>query len=210
MSDDREMLLVGWWAIEKIIDAIYFAAVKHRFQRRKDNDKTPYINHPLHVAHLLRSAGVQDCGVLVSAILHDTVEDTDTTYEEIEEKFGERIADIVKEVTDDKSLPKNERKKLQIEHAKTASNAAKLVKMADKYSNLSDIKNNPPSFWSREELDGYIFWSYAVFRNISGVNRNMEEKMENLFRELGIDENISDEQLKERLESYYRIIDNSE
>lgn len=126
-----------------------FAAIKHRDQRRKDSKETPYINHPVGVAHILSSEGnITDLDVLMAAILHDTVEDTDTSIDEIENVFGPKIRGIVAEVTDDKSLPKQERKRLQIEHALTASREAKLVKLADKLYNLRDLQKEIPQGWT--------------------------------------------------------------
>ena len=123
-------------AVKKYTKCLNFAAIKHRDQRRKDPQKTPYINHPIGVANILSEEGdVTDLTTLMAAVLHDTVEDTDTTFEEIEENFGAEIRKIVEEVTDDKKLPKMERKQLQIEHAKHASPKAKVVKLADKLYN---------------------------------------------------------------------------
>lgn len=134
---------------------INFAAIKHRDQRRKDSKETPYINHPIGVAYILTSEGnVTDLDVVIAAILHDTVEDTDTSFDEIENEFGSKIRDIVAEVTDDKSLPKMERKRLQIEHALTASREAKLVKLADKLYNLRDLQKEIPKGWT--EVRAYI------------------------------------------------------
>ena len=104
--------------IGKILNAARFAAEKHRNQRRKDSQKSPYINHPLEVAERIWNTGkYQDINAICAALLHDTVEDTDATFEEIEELFGSEVLAMVKEVTDDKSLPKAERKRLQVEHA---------------------------------------------------------------------------------------------
>lgn len=126
-----------------------FAAIKHRDQRRHDSIETPYINHPVGVAYILTSKGnVTDLDVLMAAILHDTVEDTNTTFDEIENAFGTKIKNIVAEVTDDKSLPKMERKRLQIEHALTVSREAKLVKLADKLYNLRDLQKELPKGWT--------------------------------------------------------------
>ena len=115
-----------------VTKALEFAAEKHRGQSRKDAANTPYINHPIALAHLLANeGGINDANIIAAALLHDTVEDTDATVEDIEELFGSEIMRIVMEVTDDKSLPSPERKRLQIEHAAQISHAAKLVKLAD-------------------------------------------------------------------------------
>ena len=112
--------------IKTLVGAISFAAEKHRFQRRKDADSTPYINHPVQVALTLMEIGCEDdLDLLIAAVLHDTIEDTQTTTEEIEEVFGRKVLDIVHEVTDDKSLPKAERKRLQVINAGKKSIQAK-------------------------------------------------------------------------------------
>src|SRR3954466_7229451 len=128
-----------------LLKALAFAAHKHRDQRRKDAEASPYINHPIALADVLvNEGGVTDFEVLCAALLHDTVEDTDTTHEELVDAFGSRIARIVAEVTDDQDLPKEERKRLQIEHAPHISREAKLVKLADKLCNLRDVAERPP------------------------------------------------------------------
>lgn len=131
-----------------LIRAAIFAANKHRDQRRKDTAASPYINHPLALADVLANeGGVDDVEVLCAALLHDTIEDTQTTPDELRREFGDRVANIVLEVTDDKSLPKAERKRLQIVHAGHASFEARLVKLADKICNLRDILASPPANW---------------------------------------------------------------
>ena len=108
-----------------ILKAAHFAAVKHRKQKRKDIDKTPYINHPISVAMIISEiGGIDDPEVLAAAILHDTIEDTETSPDDLEDKFGEQVRTFVEEVTDDKNLPKAVRKQRQIEHAKGLSDGA--------------------------------------------------------------------------------------
>src|SRR5688500_11112109 len=129
-----------------LLKALAFAAHKHRDQRRKDPDASPYINHPIALADVLvNEGGVSDVEVLCAALLHDTVEDTATTHEELVDAFGPRVARIVAEVTDDKTLSKSERKRLQVEHATRLSPEAKLVKLADKICNLRDVAERPPA-----------------------------------------------------------------
>lgn len=169
-------------AVKLYTKCINFAAIKHRDQRRKDPEKTPYINHPIGVANILAEEGdVTDLDVLMAAILHDTVEDTETTLEEIEENFGEEIRKIVDEVTDDKNLPKMERKRLQIEHAKHATPKAKLVKLADKLYNLRDLQRNVPEGWTQERCNEYFVWAKKVVDNLHGTNKNLENELDKIF-----------------------------
>ena len=150
-----------------VLKALAFAAHKHRDQRRKDNNASPYINHPIALATVLcNEGGITDVNVLCAALLHDTIEDTETTPTELTELFGKTISDLVMEVTDDKSLPKAERKRLQIEHAANASYEAKLVKLADKISNLRDIANCPPADWDSNRKQEYFDWAKKVIDQI--------------------------------------------
>jgi GTP diphosphokinase / guanosine-3',5'-bis(diphosphate) 3'-diphosphatase len=167
--------------LSKLLQAASFSAKKHRYQKRKGNDAEPYINHPLEVANLLASVGkITDYEILMAAILHDTVEDTETTGEELTKLFGENVSKMVLEVTDDKSLAKLERKQLQIEHAPHLSNGAKHVKLADKISNVSDILNNPPD-WTDERKAEYIVWAGKVVSGLRGVNKDLEDYFDNLL-----------------------------
>src|SRR3974377_1234117 len=134
--------------VELVLLASEFAARKHRSQRRKDREATPYINHPLAVAHLLWTEGrVHNPVVIAAALLHDTIEDTRTTRAELMKHFGARVAGVVVEVTDNKRLHKRTRKRLQIEHAPHLSRQAKLFKLADKTCNLRDVTASPPDGW---------------------------------------------------------------
>jgi len=146
-----------------ILKACDFAADKHRNQRRKDQARTPYINHPLAVARVLANeGGVKDVEILAAAILHDALEDTETTLKELQREFGARIAGLVAEVTDDKSLPKPLRKQLQIDHAQHKSRGAALIKVADKICNLRDLAGSPPKRWTEERRRKYIEWACEV------------------------------------------------
>jgi guanosine-3',5'-bis(diphosphate) 3'-pyrophosphohydrolase len=158
-----------------ILRAVAFAADKHRNQRRKDREASPYINHPIALANVLAQSGVNDPSVLVSALLHDTIEDTDTTADELENAFGREIAEIVLEVTDDKLLTKAERKRLQIEHAASISDRAKLVKLADKICNLRDMSSSPPADWSLDRKREYFDWAKQVVDRLRGVHPKLEE-----------------------------------
>lgn len=165
-----------------ILRAIAFAADKHRNQRRKDADATPYINHPIALANVLKEeGGVTDPVVLAAAILHDTIEDTETTAYELETLFGPDVTKVVLEVTDDKTLGKAERKQLQIEHASTASHQAKLVKLADKICNLRDILASPPADWSAARKREYFEWAKRVVDNVRGASRELENSFDVVF-----------------------------
>lgn len=162
--------------IPKIFAALKFAAEKHKGQHRKGKDAAPYINHPIEVAEILaRVGGVSDTDVLVAAILHDTLEDTHTTAAELRKIFGDNVMSLVKECTDDKELPKAERKRLQIEHAKDKTAGAKQIKIADKISNLAAMGSSPPVGWPQERIVEYIAWSEKVVKGLSGVNPRLEE-----------------------------------
>ena len=168
--------------LPKFTKAISFAAKKHAAQKRKGADEEPYINHVLEVANLLANVGrVEDFDVLIAAVLHDTVEDTATTTAEITERFGAEVSKIVSEVTDDKSLPKAERKLLQIEHAPHLSDGAKLIKLGDKISNIRDVTENPPEDWSLERRIEYVNWGERVINGLRGVNANLEEHFDELI-----------------------------
>lgn len=165
-----------------LIKAVAFAADKHRNQRRKDADASPYINHPIALANVLSNeGGIANEDVLIAALLHDTIEDTQTTEQELREVFGDKIASIVLEVTDDKSLPKAERKLKQIEHAAHASIEAKLVKLADKICNLRDMVTSPPKDWPLERRQEYFSWAKAVVAGLRGTNSKLERVFDQLL-----------------------------
>ena len=168
--------------MNRLLQAIAYAADKHRDQRRKDANASPYINHPIALANVLANeGGIDDEAVLVAAILHDTIEDTDTTADELRRLFGKRITDIVLEVTDDKSLEKAERKRLQVEHAPHISRRAKLVKLADKICNLRDIAHSPPAKWPLERKQAYFDWAKAVVDGLRGVHPRLERAFDEAF-----------------------------
>lgn len=158
-----------------ILKATQFAADKHRNQRRKDTESSPYINHPIALANVLANeGGVTDPVVLCAALLHDTIEDTNTTAEELSVLFGDAITGVVLEVTDDKNLDKAVRKQLQIEHARHASPQAKLVKLADKICNLRDIAATPPADWTPQRKAEYFDWAKSVIDGVRGVDPQLE------------------------------------
>ncbi|KAF7991847.1 hypothetical protein HCN44_010648 [Aphidius gifuensis] len=167
-----------------VIRCTNFAAIKHRKQRRLDAESTPYINHPIGVANILmEEGGVYDPVVIISALLHDTVEDTDTTIEEIEREFGPEVKLVVSEVTDDKSLTKDERKRLQIEHAPHISREGKLVKLADKIYNLRDLRRCTPKDWTPARVHEYFKWAKAVIEGCRGTNTQLEAILDKIFAE---------------------------
>lgn len=169
--------------MNRLIQALSFAATKHRDQRRKDAAASPYINHPIALASVLANeAGVDDERVLIAAVLHDTVEDTETTEQELVREFGQEVAGIVLEVSDDKSLPVAERKRLQIEHAPTLSRRAKLVKLADKICNLRDVATSPPTGWSLTRKREYFDWAKAVVDNLRGAHPGLESIFDESYR----------------------------
>jgi guanosine-3',5'-bis(diphosphate) 3'-pyrophosphohydrolase len=166
-----------------ILKALEFAAARHRKQFRKGLDKTPFINHPIQVASLLANdAGETDPVLLAAAVLHDVIEDTVNSAEERDElsiligkMFGEAILSLTLEVTDDKTLDKKERKRLQVEHASHKSLNAKKLKIADKIMNLRDIADNPPVDWALQRISDYFDWAENVVAGLRGVNRKLEE-----------------------------------
>jgi guanosine-3',5'-bis(diphosphate) 3'-pyrophosphohydrolase len=158
-----------------ILRAVAFAERKHRGQPRRDKDKSPYIHHPIAAANILANeGGVEDPVVLAAALLHDTIEDTSATPQELIELFGDEVAAIVLEVTDDKALDKAERKRLQIAHAAGKSHKAKLVKLADKTANLRDMVDIPPADWNLERRREYFDWAKQVIDEIRGTNGRLE------------------------------------
>lgn len=170
--------------IYRILDALSFAAEKHRFQYRKDRDQTPYIIHPMGVANNLMEIGrIRDPEIIIAALLHDTVEDTQTTFEEIERAFGARVAMFVKEVTDDKSLPKHVRKQLQIESASKKSAGAAQIKLADKLYNLTDLLKTRPLDWDDARVEAYFGWSKSVVDSLPWVNSSLKQAVDRVIKE---------------------------
>jgi guanosine-3',5'-bis(diphosphate) 3'-pyrophosphohydrolase len=162
--------------IALLLRAAEFAAQKHCDQRRKGTAKRPYINHCIEVASLIANVGrVIDDSILVAALLHDTVEDTSTSRDEIAAQFGLTVADLVMEVSDDKSLPKQERKDLQVQHAPNYSAGAKIIKIADKISNVREIGADPPKKWKKKRRRQYFDWAESVVDGMGEVNAELEE-----------------------------------
>jgi guanosine-3',5'-bis(diphosphate) 3'-pyrophosphohydrolase len=165
-----------------IFKALHFAAKKHRHQRRKDEQALPYINHPIQVAETLTSIGnINDSITLCGALLHDVLEDTNTSTEELQAVFGKEICDVVQEVSDDKNLSKIERKRMQIEFAPHASIQAKHIKLADKICNVYDIIHHPPEKWSIKRKLVYVEWSKQVIDGLRGCNQSLETAYDEIY-----------------------------
>ena len=164
--------------------ALAFAALKHRDQRRKGSHQAPYINHPIEVATLVATVGgIDDLAVLQAAILHDTIEDTDATPEEIEREFGIDVRGLVLEMTDDMSLPSPKRKQEQVLRASTLSPRAKAIKIADKIANVGDIARHPPPDWSAERRRNYFAWTQQVIDQVRGTNAALEACYDEVLRQ---------------------------
>ncbi|TXL81974.1 bifunctional (p)ppGpp synthetase/guanosine-3',5'-bis(diphosphate) 3'-pyrophosphohydrolase [Vineibacter terrae] len=159
--------------------AFAFAAEKHVHQRRKGANAEPYVNHLAEVAHLLAVAvHGRDANLVAAGLLHDVLEDTQTTRDELAATFNEDIAALVSEVTDDKSLPKQERKRQQVVHAPGKTDRAKMLKLADKTSNLRDLAASPPADWSTERRLDYVRWGRDVVAGLRGVHPWLETQFD--------------------------------
>ena len=168
-----------------LIRALHFAAEKHVHQRRKGEDQIPYINHPIAVSEILWRVGeVRDPEILAAALLHDTIEDTETTPKELMEAFGETVADLVVEMTDDGSLPKHERKDLQIQHAGGLSPGARLIKLADKTHNVISLSESPPAGWNDEWKRNYVSWARAVVDGLRGTHSGLETNFDEVCNKI--------------------------
>ena len=166
------------------ISALKFGAHRHRWQKRKDAEQTPYFNHPIDVAEILwRVGAVRDMAILTAALLHDVIEDTETKAEDVEHDFGKVVLSLVLEVSDDKSLSKETRKELQVQHAPNLSAGAKLIKIADKICNIKDVTYSPPPDWSLKRRMEYLDWAERVVRAMNGCNENLEEEFYRLLKE---------------------------
>ncbi len=168
-----------------VIWALDFSAQRHKGQTRKGKDNTPYINHPIQVVALLTKQGEVDAPLLMAAALHDVIEDTASTPEQIEAlsqtieaEFGGQVLAIVKEVSDDKNLPFSERKRLQVINTPNLSDEAKKLKIADKTCNIMDMIHEPPTGWSRERKLGYLDWARQVIDGARGVNPRLESEFD--------------------------------
>lgn len=171
-KQNNDMLLV--------LKAAEFAARKHTGQVRKDVAKTPYFSHVVGVARIASElGGITDPVILAACLLHDTIEDTATTYQEIYNEFGSEVADVVMEVTDDKSKPKDVRKRAQVTNAPNKSYRAKIVKLCDKLYNLRDLLVNTPPSYSLSRIFGYIEFCRRVVASLRGINNSLEIALDN-------------------------------
>jgi hypothetical protein len=167
-----------------LLCAIDFSAKKHRHQRRKGLRALPYINHPIEVATLLATVGgITDPSVLVAAVLHDTIEDTKTKAKEVEEQFGRKVRRTVEAVTDNKNLPKSERKRLQVRHAPHLSRPAKMLKIADKLSNIRDVIDEPAAGWPLIRRWEYLDFAEEVVSGCRGCNAALEAEFQRVLKQ---------------------------
>lgn len=171
--------------LSEVLASLEFAARRHSAQRRKGgSDAPPYINHVVEVVRLLADVGgVEDSVTLRGAALHDTIEDTATSAEELEQLFGAEVLALVLEVTDDKRLPKQERKRLQVETAPHKSERAKRIKLADKISNIREVAYAPPPDWTLERRIQYLDWAEAVVAGCRGASAPLERHFDRLLEE---------------------------
>lgn len=170
----------GDFDIQTLLAAVEFSAVKHKGQFRKDAAITPYIIHPIGVARSLWEEGkVRSVNVLVAALLHDTLEDTETTADEIEALFGPRVRYTIEELTNDPKLTSQENKQRQIDHAPFLSLNAQLVKLADRLYNIRDLRSLPPSIDREETINRYLQWGQKLLHALRGTNEALETALQN-------------------------------
>jgi (p)ppGpp synthase/HD superfamily hydrolase len=173
-------------AIALLVEATNFASIKHQTQRRKNKAQSAYFVHLSGVVQQLVNAGIEDPAILCAAYLHDTVEDTDTTESELLSTFGPEITGMVMEVTDDRSLPKAERKRLQVVNAPKKSHGAKLIKLSDKLYNLRDLGKELPDGWTEERRREYFVWGKSVVEGCRGSNDVLEKWLDEEFEKNGV------------------------
>ena len=200
-------------SIQLLIDAFQFASYKHRFQFRKGENHQAYIVHPAAVCKILSDSGVTDVEILCGALLHDTVEDTQTTFEELEEKFGPKITQYVRELTDDKSLDKISRKKSHLAEAYVESKGAQMINLADRINNCESlIESCPMSLGPHKKAQGYIVWSKKIADAVKGTNPNLDKRFEDLLtKNIHMEDGsecpaLPDGDLDVALEEYYEML----
>lgn len=169
-----------------LLRAASFAAQVHSTHRRKGASAEPYVNHVLEVARILAEHGAPEEAIL-AGLLHDTVEDSDEdpdpiTHDRLVAEFGAAVAALVAEATDDKSLPKEARKALQVKHARHKTPAAKMLKLADKISNLCAIAASPPANWDHARRLEYVGWAGRVAAGLKGENPGLDALFEATYR----------------------------
>ncbi len=172
-------------SFSKFLKALKFASVKHKDQKRKGACPPPYINHPIEVMQVLWEHGaVRDTNILMGALLHDTIEDTATSQQEIEQLFGKEVLQIVKEVTNPKYLSRQAVKQKQIDDAPHKSPEAKQLKLADLICNIQDVsKRCPPLHWSINRRLEYLDWANKVATGLKGCNTRLEQMFEQKLQE---------------------------
>ena len=168
--------------VQQILAAARFAAEKHASQRRKGLAGEPYVNHVIEVAELIAaSSDVVDTHLVMAGLLHDTIEDCGVTFQELEQQFGTDVANLVAEVTDDKTLPKATRKALQVENAPKKSVRAQVIKLADKISNLRSILDSPPADWDLERRRQYFEWAHQVISGLRDPNPLLKAEFDQIY-----------------------------
>ncbi|MEZ5314722.1 MAG: HD domain-containing protein [Chlamydiales bacterium] len=168
----------------QLICAIIYSAHQHANQVRKDKESTPYIIHPLEVCNNLWEVGqVRNANILMSAILHDTLEDTLATEDEIQKYFGQRVLITVKEVTNAPNLSSDENKQCQIDHVPCMSQDARLVKLADRLANITDLNTNPPSSWTSQKIENYFTWGEKLLAALRGTNHQLETMLKKMIED---------------------------
>ena len=168
----------------ELLEALHFAAQKHAGQRRKGVAREPYINHLIEVSLLLeKSTGGADPALVVAGLLHDTLEDTDTELSQLRRRFGADVAQLVAEVSDDRRLPQAERKRVQLETMGDRSQRARLLRIADKTSNLRSVIESPPRHWSRKRKWEYLQWAKAVVDQCRGLSPKLEGWFDEQYRQ---------------------------
>jgi hypothetical protein len=170
--------------MERILDSLTFAAKCHQHQTRKNAKKTPYITHPLTVAEKILTLGkVYDADVIIAALLLDTIDDTHATFQDVRNRFGDKVEGYVRELTQDKSLSTVKRKKLQIIQASSKSKGAATIKLSEKLYNLNNLLQDPPSDWTRERIDQYFQWAQSVVDNLPEANKPLKDEVHRVIQE---------------------------
>lgn len=174
--------------LAKVFKALEFAANRHKYQTRKGKSKTPYINHPIQVAKTLISCDEDETDLIVASLLHDVVEDTAQGEKQVKElsdiilsMFGENVLLTVLEVSDNKSLPVDQRKQLQVQLTPNLSDRAKKLKIADKICNIQDIICDPPEGWSDERKIAYVHWAKQVVNGARGLNHDLDQMFDEIY-----------------------------